>query len=501
MSIPRPLPQDLRRIASEFGFTLSEADLSEAMPLLEESFAAYDLVSELELPVPPCRWPRGPVVWPQENPLGAWYVQCETKGAPEGRLQGKRIVLKDNILMAGVPMANGSATLAGFVPAEDATVVTRVLEAGGTITGKAVCENFCMTGGSHSAATGPVHNPHRHGYSSGGSSSGCAALLAAGQADMAVGGDQGGSIRIPSSFCGLIGMKPTHGLVPYSGIMPIEATIDHAGPMTRDLHDNALLLQVLAGADGLDPRQQEVRTDDYPAGLARGPAGLRIGLLAEGFGLPGTDPAVAALVQEAAEGLAGQGAETFTVSVPEHLQASSIWTTVVLEGLIRQMMEGNAMGFNWRGRYDVDLMRAHMGWRQRAGELPVVLKLSMLAGQWGLHLGGGTYYAKAQNLARAMRGAYLRCLEKVDVLVMPTTPCTALPLPAADAPLAEIWDRGMRMNASTAPFDITGLPALSVPCGRIDGLPVGMMLVGRPWAEATLYAAAAGIGAMGLYRP
>ena len=177
------------------------------------------------------------------------------KGAASGKLAGKTIALKDNICLAGVPMMNGASTLEGYTPDIDATIVTRILDAGGTIVGKTHCEYFCFSGGSHTNATGPVHNPHSMGYSAGGSSSGSGVVVATGEADMAIGGDQGGSIRIPASFCGIYGMKATHGLVPYTGVMPIEITLDHTGPMTRNVRDNALLLEVLAGADGLDPRQ------------------------------------------------------------------------------------------------------------------------------------------------------------------------------------------------------------------------------------------------------
>jgi amidase len=135
-----------------------------------------------------------------------------------------------------------------------------------------------------------VHNPHRHGYSAGGSSSGSAALVAAGEVDMAIGGDQGGSIRMPASFCGCYGMKPTHGLVPYTGIMPIENTIDHTGPMTASVHDNALMLEAIAGEDGLDPRQYNVVTDKYTAHLGRGVSGMRIGVVKEGFGHAVSEP-------------------------------------------------------------------------------------------------------------------------------------------------------------------------------------------------------------------
>ena len=133
-------------------------------------------------------------------------------------------------MLVGVPMMNGSATMEGYIPEIDATLVTRILDAGGEIAGKAHCEAFCISGGSHTNVTGPVHNPWRQGYSAGGSSSGSAALVAAGEVDMALGGDQAGSIRIPAAYCGIVGLKATHGLVPYTGIMPIEVTIDHTGP-------------------------------------------------------------------------------------------------------------------------------------------------------------------------------------------------------------------------------------------------------------------------------
>ena len=222
------------------------------------------------------------------------------KGAPAGKLAGKTVVLKDNVCLAGVPMMNGASTLEGYMPDIDATIVTRILDAGGTIVGKAHCEYFCFSGGSHTNASGPVHNPRKMGYSAGGSSSGSAALLGAGEVDMAIGGDQGGSIRIPAAYCGVYGMKPTHGLVPYTGIMPIEITLDHTGPMTRNVADNALLLEVLAGEDGLDPRQYAPKVAPYTKSLDGGVKDLKIGVVKEGFGLPNSERDVDAKVKQAA---------------------------------------------------------------------------------------------------------------------------------------------------------------------------------------------------------
>jgi len=428
---------------------------------------------------------------PEENPLGAWYVKTEVPGARSGKLAGKRVALKDNICLAGVPMMNGASTLEGYVPEIDATVATRILDAGGTIVGKTVCEYFCFSGGSHTSATGPVHNPHRRGYSAGGSSSGSAAVVAAGEVPMSLGGDQGGSIRIPAAFCGIYGMKPTHGLVPYTGIMPIELTLDHTGPMTATVEDNALLLEVLAGPDGLDPRQYGAEAKPYREALGRGAAGLRIGVVEEGFGHPQSLAEVDRIVRDAAQRFAGLGAVVETVSIPMHRVGGAIFIPVAAEGALMQMMLGNGFGFNWQGLYLTSLLDRHSAWRSRADELSDTLKNFMLLGHYAVTRYRGHYYAKAQNLVRRLRRAYDEALASCDLLLMPTLPIVATPLPEPNAPVAEVLQRGFEMLANTAQFDMSHHPAMSLPCGLVDGLPVGMMLVGKAFDEEAIYRAAA----------
>src|SRR5215475_740541 len=286
-----PTFDELKSVGRQMGMSLSDADVAFFLETMGGTVAAYHAIEAMADPMPPVKYPRTPGQRPEgaENKYNAWYYKSEVQGASTGKLRGKRIALKDNVCLAGVPMMNGASTLRGYVPDVDATIVTRILDAGGTIVGKAHCEYFCFSGGSHTCAAGPVQNPRKPGYSAGGSSSGSAALVAAGEVDMAIGGDQGGSIRIPSSYCGIYGLKPTHGLVPYTGIMPIEVTLDHTGPMTASVADNALLLEVLAGPDGLDPRQIGVRTAPYTQALAQGVDGLRIGVVSEGFGLPSSE--------------------------------------------------------------------------------------------------------------------------------------------------------------------------------------------------------------------
>ena len=236
MTVRRPTLDQMRDIVRDFGMSMSDAEIQLFMDNMEPTLASYDRVDTIPDSLPKVKYPRTPGYRPgdNENPMNAWYYKCEVRGAASGKLDGKSIALKDNVCLAGVPMMNGSSTLEGYTPDVDATIVTRILDAGGTIVGKAHCEHFCLSGGSHTNSTGPVHNPWKIGHTAGGSSSGSGALVGAGEVDMAIGGDQGGSIRIPASFTGCYGMKPTHGLVPYTGIMPIEPTIDHTGPMTPE---------------------------------------------------------------------------------------------------------------------------------------------------------------------------------------------------------------------------------------------------------------------------
>ena len=499
MTAQRPTFAQLKEITLELGMNLSDARIREFHDVMQGTLDAYDVVDNMPDYLPPVLYPRTSGMRPttDENPLNAWYVKTEVRGAPRGPLTGKTVALKDNVCLAGVPMMNGASTLKGYTPDVDATIVTRLLDAGATIVGKAHCEYFCLSGGSHTNATGPVHNPHKMGYAAGGSSSGSGALVGGGFVDMAIGGDQGGSIRMPASFCGCYGMKPTHGLVPYTGVMPIEATIDHTGPMTQTVMDNALMLEVLAGADGLDPRQYDVETDNYTAAVTRGVSGLKIGVVKEGFGRPESEAGVDAKNRAAAEMFRRMGATVDEISIPWHEKGPAIWTPIALEGLTNQMMHGNGMGTGWEGMYTTSLLDFHSNWRQRADELSDTLKISMFVGQYYLKHHRGHYYAKAQNLSRQLKDEYNKVLQAYDLLLMPTTPMKATPIPPGDAPL-DLWcQRAFEMLGNTAPFDVTGHPAMAIPCGMSDGLPVSMMLVGRRYEEATVYRAAGAFEAAG----
>lgn len=255
--------------------------------------------------------------------------------------------------MAGVPCLLGTDTFTGWVPKADATVITRILEHGGTITGKAVCENLSRGAVSATAASGPVDNPYAKGYSAGGSSSGTAALVGSGAVDMGIGCDQGGSIRIPASLCGLYGFKATTGLVPYTGIASNDASVDYVGPITKTCMDCAELLQAIAGVDGLDDRQiagvpfpgdvpkyaEVLRLMDVKNGLK----GVKIGILKEGLEPTVTDAGVKEKFLAAAKVFEQLGAEVKEVSVPIHSQGRTIYTVMSKMGNHMGML-GQATG-------------------------------------------------------------------------------------------------------------------------------------------------------------
>jgi amidase len=489
MPVEPPDPTALAAVAQHHGLGPDAAELDQLSPMVAGLLASWDAVEELynaSAPDMPDRtWHR-----PEDadNPFNAWYVTCEVTGSGSGPLAGKTVAVKDNTAVAGVPLMNGSKTMEGYVPRRDATIVARMLAAGATISGKSVCEDLCFSGGSHTSRTGPVRNPWDESRSTGGSSSGTAALVAAGIVDVGTGGDQGGSIRMPASYSGIVGHKPTWGLVPYTGAFPIEQSIDHVGPMTRTVADAALVLNVIAGPDGLDPRQpRDLVPDDYVAALNRGAEGLRIGVVTEGFGHPNSDPGVNDAVRAAVDVLRGAGLSAEDVSIPWHLHGAKVWDVIATEGATFQMVDANGYGMNWKGLYDPEVIE-HYGaqWRADGTQFSETVKLVLLTGRHMIDTQHGRHYAMARNLAFELNAAYNEALSRYDVLVMPTTPIQASIIPGPDAGREEVIGRALEMIANTCVTDVTGHPGCNVPAGLVNGLPTGMMIIGKHFDDATV---------------
>ena len=493
MAIERPSNDELESILQNHSLKMDSEERAIFNSLIDSTLNAYDVVDALPDHLPEVKYPRdkGSMVSNIDNPYNAWYWKTDIKGSSDGPLAGKSVVFKDNIMIAGIPMMNGSSTLEGFIPECDASVVQQVLEAGGTVAGKANCEYFCTSGGSHTCANGPVENPRRKGYSAGGSSSGCGALVASGEIDMSVGTDHGGSCRIPASFCGVVGMKPTFGLVPCTGIMPIEATIDYVGPITKTVSDNALLLSVLAQVDGLDPMQRNaVKVKDYTRQIEIGCHGLKIGVLDEGFGHESSEQAVDASVRSAAEIFRELGAEVRDVSVPLHRDSTAIWTPIYLEGLVCSSLFNHGYGKNTEGLFLQSLIEKQGGWERQTEKFGPQTKLILMVGDYVHQKFKGRFYGKSQNIRRLLRQEYENIFSDYDLILMPTLPMVATPIPQDKKDYRGIVSRSLEMAVNTPAADLTGHPSISLPCGQKNGLPIGMMLTGRFFEEDTIYRAA-----------
>ena len=492
MPVQPPSMEQLQGHASSLGLQLSKEQLLSLREMMLPLLDSFDTIERIPGPnLLPVKYSRTGGIRPEpnENVYNAWWQRCDIAPAAGGILEGKSVAIKDTVCIAGIPMRNGSATLEGYVPDVDASIVTRILDAGGRIVGKAVCEDLCFSGGSHTSVTGPVLNPHDVTRSAGGSSSGSGALVAAGVVDLAIGGDQGGSIRLPSGWCGIVGLKPTYGLVPYTGVFPMDITLDHVGPMAATVREAALLLDAIAGPDGLDPRQNAGTVPDrYSEALADGIAGLRIGVLREGFGWEGlSEPEVDEAVKAATRKLVEAGAVVHEISIPWHTTARHMWSVIATEGASALVYRDNATGTNRKGYYTTGLLESFgQGIRAHANDLSVTNKLSMLLGQYVREQYRGRYYALARNLCFSLTAAYDQAFSEVDVIAMPTLPMRPTKIPAADASYEESFARALESNANTVAANLTGHPALTVPCQPTGELPIGMMLVGRQSEDATV---------------
>ncbi len=479
----------------------------------------------------------------ERNALNGWSHRTELAAEKPSSsiLEGRSIAIKDNMSVGGLPLTVGtfpqlaSKTGKYSISSIDATIVSRVLQAGATIKGTSTCENYSCTPLSYTSASGAVHNPYLFNHTCGGSSSGNACLLSLGVARkagvqglddagesivLALGGDQGGSIRLPASFTGIYGLKPTFGLVPYTGIASLHAMIDHCGPMATNLVDIAKLLSAIAGYDGLDPRmtpESPLRSNvkDYPAELSaftkenadgKLGTGMKIGLVTEGFSVPGMSESVRSVVHAAAtKHFAASGAIVSEVSIPIHLLGPAIWTAATRGSMAELAVKAAPPDLlthtmpHFEPRWPPDQEMYDLLNRTN----PAVVNLLF----WGTFTNekyGAAVTAKAHRHVLELRAAYDKALEEFDVLITPTG--IAVASKHADTrPEAEggsgVMDKirlAVGTMSNTCPFNATGHPAMSVPCGWGEAaeekgkkLPIGMQIIGKRWDEMSVLKAAA----------
>ncbi len=499
MTLRRPSKEDLVDLGRRYHINPTEAELDVFFELAAAIIEGYDELDQYPDPVreviPAVRIP-GARPEPKDDPLNGIVRRCSVKavGGGRGLLTGKSIGIKDTVCIAGIPITCASRLLYDYVPDIDATVITRILKAGGHITAMLNTDDFAFSGGGHTSVYGTGLNPTNPKHAPGGSSCGSAIAPATGLVDIALGGDQGGSIRIPSAWSGIVGLKPTHGLVPYTGIVGFDQTIDHIGPMAKKVKDVALMLQVIAGKDDtcVDPRQPDrIRVPKYTEALTGKIKGLKIAVIKEGFGTPESMPAVDTAVKNAAKFLGSLGAKVKNISVPEHRQVVPLWNCIAIEGGIDSFYHGHAAYQN-KGWYNPRLMSAmSRAIKTHGSDFSPTAKLGALVGHYMREQYDGVFYGRAQNLSRALTVAYDKVFKEFDLVLMPTTPQTAHKLPASpEEDRAEHISQALNMVRNTAAFDLTGHPSITVPCRGVKGLPVGLMLTGAQFDDATILRAA-----------
>jgi len=492
--IQPPSSEEVLKYADRHFIDLSDEEQQYFTEMMSVKLEPYERLDELTEPQSETAYTNRKLGYrpdEEEDPNNTTITKCRVGGAESGPLDGYTVGLKDNIALAGVAMTSGSKLLDDYVPSTDATVVRRLLDSGATITAKLNMDNLSFAGSGEFTKGGPVLNPHDSGYTSGGSSAGPAAAVAERSVDIAIGGDQGGSIRKPAGYCGVVGLKPTYGLVPYTGILGIGHTIDHTGPIGKTVEDVALTLDVIAGKDPLDPRQGNVPVEEYASSLTGSVDDLTIGLVEEGFGLKNGDTNVDETVREATDAFTTLGADVTEISIPWHTDAMSIWTACFFEEAAA-LMRGSGLGFVGRGYYDTQLAEAFGKARQtQADDFPPILKFVCILGEYLTEEYHGRYHMKAQNLRRELVDAYDEALSDIDLLALPTTPKIA-PKIQNDLTYMEMLERVMErsMVPNTAPFNVTGHPGVSVPCGTAHDMPVGMHIVGPQFNDATVLRAA-----------
>ena len=427
--------------------------------------------------------------------LNCFITEETIEGDADGPLAGTTVAVKDNISTAGVRTTCGSEMLADYVPPYSATVVDRLTEAGATVVGKTNMDEFGMGTTTETSAFGPTRNPADPERVPGGSSGGSAAAVAAGEADVALGSDTGGSVRCPAAFCGVVGIKPTYGLVSRYGLVAYANSLEQIGPIAGTVEEAAAVLDVIAGADPNDGTTRElsdVEDVDPAAGYAAAADGevdgLTVGVPTELF--DGADERVVETVEDALDDLAARGAETTEISLPSVEHAVQAYYVIAMSEASSNLARFDGVRYGHRADADGNWNETFAETREEGFGAEV--KRRILLGTYALSAGyHDKYYAKAQDARAWVRRDFEDAFADVDVIASPTMP--VLPFE-----LGESLDDPLRMylaDANTTPVNLANLPAISVPAGEADGLPVGLQLVGPKFDEATVIRAASAVEA------
>jgi len=401
-------------------------------------------------------------------------------GEATGPLTGIPMALKDNMCTRGVPTTCSSRILANFVPPYDATVVERLAGAGAVMVGKTNLDEFAMGSSTENSAFFTTSNPWNPETVPGGSSGGSAAAVAAGEAVFALGSDTGGSIRQPASFCGVVGMKPTYGLVSRYGLVAFASSLDQIGPLTKTVTDCALVLQAIAGPDERDSTCAPDPVPAFASALTGDVRGIRVGVPGEYFG-EGVDPRVAGAVQAAIDLLAAMGAEVEETSLPHTSYALPVYYLIAPAEASSNLARYDGVRYGYRTPASDDVVDMFM--KSRSEGFGAEVKRRIMLGTYALSAGYyDAYYLKALKVRTLIKRDFDRAFSRYDVLVTPTSP--TLPFRKGERTMDPVAMYMSDLCTLAAP--LAGIPALSLTCGFVDDLPVGLQLMGPPFGERTI---------------
>ncbi|MDP2912790.1 MAG: Asp-tRNA(Asn)/Glu-tRNA(Gln) amidotransferase subunit GatA [Candidatus Omnitrophota bacterium] len=403
----------------------------------------------------------------------------------QGKLFGIPVLIKDNICVKDEATTCASKILEGFKPPYDATVVRRMEGEGAILIGKANMDEFAFGSSCETSCYGPTRNPHDLERIPGGSSGGSAAAVASDETVLALGSDTGGSIRQPAALCGVVGLKPTYGRVSRYGLIAFASSLDQIGPITKDVEDAAIMLNVIAGHDEMDSTSVELPVPDYTKSLVKDVLGLRIGVPKEYF-VKGLDEEVAMSVKNAIDVFKGLGAKVTEMSLPHTEYAVSVYYIVAPAEASSNLARFDGVQYGFRARDARDIVDMYI--KTRSEGFGSEAKRRILLGTYCLSTGYyDAYYLKAQKVRTKIREDFDRAFESYDCIVTPTTPAPAFKIGEKTGDPLSMY----LSDVYTIPANLAGLPAISIPCGfSKTGLPIGLQILAKPFDEETIFRAA-----------
>jgi aspartyl-tRNA(Asn)/glutamyl-tRNA(Gln) amidotransferase subunit A len=397
-----------------------------------------------------------------------------------GPLDGIPIALKDVIAVAGQPLTASSKMLANFVSPYDATVTTKLKNAGAVLWGRLNCDEFAMGSSTENSAFGPTGNPWDTTRVPGGSSGGSSAALAAGEAIATLGSDTGGSIRQPAALCGVVGLKPSYGLVSRYGLIAFASSLDQIGPFARTVEDAAIVLGAIAGHDERDSTSFKTEISDYRAELSKRRGPWKLGIPKEYFA-EGLDPEIGAAVEQAIAFYRKLGCEIKAVSLPHTQYCLDTYYVIATAEASSNLARYDGIRYGHRSKNATDIVDLYF--QSRAEGFGAEVKRRIILGTYVLSSGYyDAYYLRAQKVRTLIRNDFLAAFRDVDALLTPTSPVPAFKIGEKADPLAMYL-----LDIYTIGVNLAGLPAISVPCGFTkSGLPIGTQIIGQPFREADL---------------